>query len=86
MLKPASFSMEGCQQLVMKCEPASTVLGSKACLAHSKLHLQLWVHLNHAQCQATAGHHASPVKEKKPSEHKSPAKKLLKGNVPTNIM
>lgn len=27
-----------------------------------------------------------PVKEKKPSEHSSPAKKELNGNVPTSIM
>lgn len=55
-------------------------------MAHSKLRLQLWLPLHYAQRQATAHTHASPVNEKKPSEHKSPARKLLKGNVPTNIM
>jgi hypothetical protein len=48
----------------------------------SQLHLQLHMPLHSTQCQT----YASPVSEKKPSEHKSPARKLLKGNVPTNIM
>jgi len=59
-------------------------LGGTACANHKAAHVQTTIKLEADQ----PGHcrYCSPVNEKKPNEHSRPARKALKGKVPTSIM